>query len=57
MFPSLYNQLPEDIWKAIGLWLGYHCHTCQREMGVKGLSEGYVQGKYHYCSEECYEMV
>jgi hypothetical protein len=57
MFPSLYNKLPEEMWKVICDWLGYQCHTCQRDMSMIELCEGYVQGKYHYCSGECYEMV
>ena len=52
--PIYYQMLPEDIFYYIMDFLKYKCHTCQKS--IYNLDFYCIQGRYQYCSEECYHF-
>jgi hypothetical protein len=53
------NKLPEDIENKVMQYLGLKCHVCQININkLKILKNIYkIQGKFIFCSSQCYNHI
>jgi hypothetical protein len=51
-------MLPKEILEEINLYWGEKCHTClcRIDFFPKSICNAIKQGKWYYCSCECYEF-